>query len=432
MIRKLVAFGLAVVLALMPVQAFGKMVSITNVSYDPTREMFEQYNKIFEDHWKEKTGEDVEVIQSHGGSGKQALEVANGLDADVVTLALEYDIESIENAGLIKAGWKDKFDNDSSPSGGTIAGAGTSATGSAYTAGKVSVNHLVAAVPQLAEIANVTPVQVAQIGSQDMSDEVWLTLAKTINQDCGKYDGFVITHGTDTMEETAYFLQLTKKCSKPVVMVGAMLPSTGLSADGPRNLYNAVLTAATKESADFGVVVAMNNTIVGARDVIKTNTVQPETFQGGNYGRLGTIFNGKVRYEVKPLRVDHKTPFDVTNLKSLPKVGIVYNHAGVEGVQAEALVKAGYKGIVSAGVGNGNIHKSIFPILEKAAKDGIAVVRSSRVPTGATTKDAEIDDKKYGWVSSGDLNPQKARVLLQLALTKTTDWKEIQKYFDQF
>ena len=120
MIRKLFAFGLAVVLALMPVQAFGKTVSITNVSYDPTREMFEQYNKIFEAHWKEKTGEDVEVIQSHGGSGKQALEVANGLDADVVTLALEYDIESIENAGLIKAGWKDKFDNDSSPYTSTI------------------------------------------------------------------------------------------------------------------------------------------------------------------------------------------------------------------------------------------------------------------------------------------------------------------------
>ena len=120
MIRKLFAFGLAVVLALMPVQAFGKTVSVTNVSYDPTREMFEQYNKIFEDHWKEKTGEDVEVIQSHGGSGKQALEVANGLDADVVTLALEYDIASIENAGLIKAGWIDNFDNDSSPYTSTI------------------------------------------------------------------------------------------------------------------------------------------------------------------------------------------------------------------------------------------------------------------------------------------------------------------------
>ena len=120
MIRKIFALSLAAVLALTPVQAFGKTVSITNVSYDPTREMFEQYNKIFEEHWKEKTGEDVEITQSHGGSGKQALEVANGLDADVVTLALEYDIESIGNAGLIKAGWIDNFDNDSSPYTSTI------------------------------------------------------------------------------------------------------------------------------------------------------------------------------------------------------------------------------------------------------------------------------------------------------------------------
>ena len=120
MIRKLFAFGLAVVLALMPVQAFGKTVSITNVSYDPTREMFEQYNKIFEDHWKEKTGEDVEVIQSHGGSGKQALEVANGLDADVVTLALEYDVDAIQDAGLIDDGWVDEFPEDSAPYTSTI------------------------------------------------------------------------------------------------------------------------------------------------------------------------------------------------------------------------------------------------------------------------------------------------------------------------
>ncbi|MDY6009785.1 MAG: L-asparaginase 2 [Duodenibacillus sp.] len=317
--------------------------------------------------------------------------------------------------------------------GGTIAGAGNSSTGSSYAAGKVSVNHLVAAVPELAKIANVTPIQVSQIGSQDMSDEVWLKLAKTINTDCGKYDGFVITHGTDTMEETAYFLNLTNKCSKPVVLVGAMLPSTGLGADGPRNLFNAVLTAATPETAKQGVVVAMDNVVIGARDVMKTNTVQPETFQAGNFGKVGTIFNNQVTYEVMPMRAHTtQTPFDVSKLNKLPKVGIVYNHAGVEGVQAEALIKAGYKGIVSAGVGNGNIHKAVWPVLEKATKKGIVVVRSSRVPTGATTKDAEVDDKAQHWVSSGTLNPQKARVLLQLALTQTTDWQQIQKYFDQY
>ena len=317
--------------------------------------------------------------------------------------------------------------------GGTIAGAGNSATGSAYSSGKVSVNHLVAAVPQLADIAQVTPKQVVQIGSQDMTDDVWLKLAQTINNDCGKVDGFVITHGTDTMEETAYFLNLTVKCKKPVVMVGAMLPSTGLSADGPRNLYNAVLTAAAKETAEHGVVVAMNNEVIGARDVIKSNTVQPDTFIGGNFGKIGTIFNNKVTYESASLRPHTaQTPFDVSKLNKLPKVGIVYNHAGVEGLQAQALVDAGYEGIVNAGVGNGNIHKNIFPILEKAAKSGVAVVRSSRVPTGATTKDAEVDDAKYGFLSSGTLNPQKARVLLQLGLTKTKDVKKLQEYFDTY
>ena len=305
--------------------------------------------------------------------------------------------------------------------GGTIAGAGASSTGSAYKAGAV-----------LAKIANITPVQVAKIGSQDMSDEVWLKLAKALATDCSKYDGFVITHGTDTMEETAYFLQLTNSCKKPVVLVGAMLPSTALGADGPRNLYNAVLTAATPETAKQGVVVAMDNVVIGARDVYKSNTTQPETFQATNFGKVGWIFNNQVTYEAQGLRAQLPAPFDVTKLDTLPKVGIVYNHAGVEGVQAEALVKAGYKGIVSAGVGNGNIHKAIWPVLEQAAKDGIVVVRTSRVPTGSATKDAEVDDQAQHWVAGQSLNPQKARVLLQLTLTKTHDWKEVQKYFDKY
>ncbi len=317
--------------------------------------------------------------------------------------------------------------------GGTIAGSGNSATGSSYQAGKVSVNHLVAAVPQLADIAEINPKQVVQIGSQDMTDDVWLKLNKVINEDCSKYDGFVITHGTDTMEETAYFLNLTLRCKKPVVLVGAMLPSTGLGADGPRNLYNAVLTATEKKTAEQGVVVAMNNIVIGARDILKSNTVQPETFIAGNYGKIGTIFNNKVTYESKSLRKHtYETPFDVTKLTKLPKVGIIYTHGGVEAVQAEALVKAKYDGIVNAGVGNGNIHKNVFPVLEKAAKNGIAVVRSSRVPTGATTKDAEVDDAKYGFLSSGTLNPQKARILLMLGLTKTHDVKKLQEYFDTF
>ena len=216
------------------------------------------------------------------------------------------------------------------------------------------------------------------------------------------------------MEETAYFLQLTNRCKKPVVLVGAMLPSTGLSADGPRNLYQAVITSAEPKTAEQGVVVAMDNVVIGARDVYKTNTTQPETFQAMN------------------LRAQLPAPFDVTKLDTLPKVGIVYNHAGVEKYQAEALVKAGYKGIVSAGVGNGNIHKDVWPVLEQAAKDGIVVVRASRVPTGSATKDAEVDDQKMHWVAAQSLNPQKARVLLQLSLTKTGDWKEVQKYFDKY
>lgn len=317
--------------------------------------------------------------------------------------------------------------------GGTIAGAGQSATDTAYTAGKVSVNHLVAAVPQLAEIANVIPKQVVQIGSQDMTDDVWLTLVKTINQDCNKVDGFVVTHGTDTMEETAYFVNLTAKCEKPIVFVGAMLPSTGLSADGPKNLYNAVVVASTKEAGGRGAMVAMDDKIISARDVIKTNTTSVETFQGANFGTMGYIFNSKVHFANTPDTPHTKdTPFDVSKLDKLPKVGIVYNYSNVPAEPLKALLDAGYEGIVTAGVGNGNIHKNLFPLLEKAAKDGVAVVRSSRVPTGSATKDAEIEDKKYGFVAGQFLNPQKARVLLQLALTKTKDPAKIQEYFDKY
>ena len=310
--------------------------------------------------------------------------------------------------------------------GGTIAGTGSSATGTSYTAGQVAIGALLDAVPEIKDIANVTGEQIVRIGSQDMNDEVWLTLAKKINELLKRpdIDGIVITHGTDTMEETAYFLNLTVKSDKPVVLVGAMRPSTALSADGPLNLYNAVVTAAAKESKDKGVLVAMNGLILGAESTVKMNTVDVQTFQAPN----GQVFYNQVTLK----KHTTQSVFDVTHLTSLPKVGIVYSYSNIEADMVTPLLTHGYKGIIHAGVGNGNIHKNIFPVLTDARRKGILVVRSSRVPTGPTTLDAEVDDAKYQFVASQELNPQKSRVLLMLALTKTTDWKLIQQYFNEY
>ncbi|MDR0805583.1 MAG: L-asparaginase 2 [Enterobacteriaceae bacterium] len=317
--------------------------------------------------------------------------------------------------------------------GGTIAGGGVSETQSNYVAGQFGVEHLVDAIPQLKNIADIKGEQIVNIGSQDMNDEVWLKLAKTINERCSSTDGFVITHGTDTMEETAYFLNLTINCSKPVVMVGAMRPATAMSADGPFNLYNAVVVASDKNSSGRGVLVAMNDSVLGGRDVTKTNTTGLHTFQSVNYGTLGYIHNGKVDYQRMPTRLhEPQDIFDVSKITALPKVDIVYSYANASAAPVKALVAEGAKGIVSAGVGNGNLYNSIFDALVEARKQGVAVVRSSRVPTGATTQDAEVDDEKYGFVASGTLNPQKSRVLLQLALIKTQDPVEIQKIFNKY
>lgn len=316
--------------------------------------------------------------------------------------------------------------------GGTIAGTGKSATASGYTAGQVAIQSLIEAVPHMQDLANITGEQIVNIGSQDMNDEVWLTLAKRINELLAKddVDGIVITHGTDTMEETAYFLNLTVHSNKPVVLTGSMRPSTALSADGPLNLYNAVATACDPSSAGRGVMVVMNGLILGAESTQKMNTISVQTFQAPDAGPLGYVYNSKPFYNMSTLK-KHTTEsiFDVTNLNSLPKVGIVYSYSNVSDDVMNPFLTNSYDGIVHAGVGNGNIHKNLFPKLEEARKLGINVVRASRVPTGPVTLDDEVDDAKYQFIASWELNPQKARVLLMLALTKTRDWQEIQKYF---
>lgn len=319
--------------------------------------------------------------------------------------------------------------------GGTIAGVSKSATETNYKAGELGIYQLLQAVPQVREVADVSGEQLVKIGSQDMNDGVWLKLAKRINELLNKegYDGVVITHGTDTMGETAYFLNLTVHSEKPVVLVGAMRPATGMSADGPLNLLNAVKVAASKTSKDRGVLVAMNDLVFDAKDVTKTNTTAVQTFKSVNYGPLGYIHNGKIYYNRRPeQKHTHKSVFDVKNLKELPNVGIVYGYANESVLPIKAFMKAKFEGIVHAGVGNGNFFSTVLNEAEKAQKDGIQIVRSSRVPTGATTPDAEVDDAKYHFVVSHTLNPQKARILLMLALTKTHDWKKIQTYFNEY
>ena len=319
--------------------------------------------------------------------------------------------------------------------GGTIAGVSTSATKSNYKAGEVGIQQLLLAVPEINAIAEVSGEQLVKIGSQDMNDDVWLKLAKRINELLNKegFDGVVITHGTDTMEETAYFLNLTVNSSKPVVMVGAMRPSTGMSADGPLNLYNAVAVASDKNAQNRGVMVVMNDVVLDAKDVIKTNTLAVETFKGANFGNLAYIHSGKPFF-TRLVQNKHTTQsvFDIQNLNSLPKVGIVYGYSNASELPMKALIDARFDGIVYAGVGNGNFYHKLFELAVDAQKKGIQIVRSSRVPMGATTLDAEIDDAQYHFVVSQTLNPQKARVLLMLSLTKTKDWKQIQRYFNEY
>lgn len=314
--------------------------------------------------------------------------------------------------------------------GGTIAGAGESKISSAYTSGAVTVDILLQTVPEINAIARIKGEQISNIGSQEMNNKVWLKLAKRINEllASDECDGVVVTHGTDTMEETAYFLNLAVRSQKPVVMVGAMRSSTSMSADGPINLYNAVTLAASPQAVGKGVMVAMNDTIHSARDVTKTNTTNVATFRSPNFGPIGYVFYNKIRYYRGSTRKHtYNSVFSVDKLEDLPRVDIIYGHAN-NGPD----VCCGAKGIVHAGVGNGNLYPETMAGLIEASKKGVLVVRSSRVGSGRVTLDAEIDDAKYGFVVSDSLSPQKSRILLMLALTKTQNDKEIQQMFFEY
>ncbi len=265
-----------------------------------------------------------------------------------------------------------------------------------------------------------------------MSNDHWLILAKRVNALLAQpgVDGIVITHGTDTLEETAYFLDLVVKSKKPVVLVGAMRPSTAMSADGPLNLYNAVLLAASSDAVGKGVLVSLNDQIHAAREVTKTSTSALDSFKTSELGMIGYIQGSKAFFYRNALRkhtVD--TEFDVSALTSLPMVEIVYGYANMNPIGLDAFVAAGAKGIIHAGTGNGSLASKVKPALTEARKKGTLIVRSSRVGQGIVARNGEANDDELDFVVSDTLNPQKARILLMLALTKTSDSKQIQKMF---
>jgi L-asparaginase len=248
-----------------------------------------------------------------------------------------------------------------------------------------------------------------------------------------RVDGVVVTHGTDTLEETSYFLSLVTKSDKPVVMVGSMRPATAISADGPGNIYNGVALVADPRARGKGVLVCLNDVFHYARNVVKTDTTSVETFQSINRGPAGLVHTGKIDW-FEPM--DHKlgkaTEFDVAGLDKLPRVDVIYAHANMSADLIEAAVRNGAKGIVVAGVGDGNMTTPALDALTKAAKGGVVVVRSTRLPQGLVLRNNEVNDDQLGLVASGELNPAKSRVLLALALTKTTDPVRIQKMFYEY
>lgn len=317
--------------------------------------------------------------------------------------------------------------------GGTIAGSGADSTTTVgYTSATVGVDSLIAAVPELKKVANVKGEQVFQIASESMTNEHWLALAKRINVllASNDVDGVVITHGTDTIEETGYFLDLTVKSHKPVVVVGAMRPSTAISADGPINLYNAVLLAGSKEAVGKGVLVALNDQINSARDVTKSNTTTADTFKSGDLGLLGYIQGGKPYFYRQPVRKHTlETEFDISKLDSLPQVDIVYGYANMNRIGMDAFIAAGAKGIIHAGVGNGSVAAQMKQPLVEARQKGVLIVRSSRTGQGLVARNGEANDDELDSVVSDNLTPQKARILLMLALTKTNSTQEIQRIF---
>jgi len=317
--------------------------------------------------------------------------------------------------------------------GGTIAGASHApADMVGYHAGIIPIDEIVENIEPIKTIANITTEQIAQIDSADMNHEIWFYLAKRINTLLRQsdVDGIVVTHGTDTLEETAYFLNLVVKNQKPVVLVGAMRPSTAISPDGPMNLYNAIILAVNSAAWGKGVLVSLNDTINSSREVTKTNTALQDTFKAPELGYLGYIVDGNPHFYRMPTRKHtYMTDFDISAITEFPHVEIIYGHVNDTGILAEAAVESGAKGLIYAGLGNGNMSQAMKNAFQKIQDQGVVVVRSTRAGNGVVTRNGVHTENHNHFVAADNLSPQKARILLMLALSKTNNPHEIQEMF---
>ncbi|MFT3777873.1 MAG: asparaginase [Ottowia sp.] len=314
--------------------------------------------------------------------------------------------------------------------GGTIAGAGTG-EGAAYRAAVAPVGELIAAVPGLARLADLHAEQLMQIDSADFTDSHLLQLARRVAALCARddVDGVVVTHGTDTLEESAYFLHLTVPSRKPVVLTGAMRPATALAADGPVNLLHAVAVAAHPSSAGRGVLVVMNEEIHSARDVAKVHTLRLDAF-ASPHGALGGVVEGAPRWWralARPHTAD--SAFDIGRIDALPLVGLVASHGNLRREPYDAWVAAGARAIVHAGFGGGTVPAYLRDAFIGLRARGVLLVRASRVGAGPVIRNATFDDDGCGSVAADDQNAPRARLLAALALTRTQDAGEVQAMF---
>src|SRR6188508_1943473 len=319
--------------------------------------------------------------------------------------------------------------------GGTIAGAGASADRAAYTAGKIPIEDLIGAIPTVKKIANITGEQISSVGSQDMTIEIWKKLAVRINAIIKnkEAEGIVVTHGTDTQEETAYFLDLVIPSEMPVVLTGSMRSSTAISADGPKNLYDAITVAIDPKSKNRGVLVSFNEGIYDGREVMKMSTTFTNAFGSPNTGAIGHAYDGKVEYYANAVR--ERNPASPVVIKAdtkFPRVDIVCMYADAPSDMIDMLVAKKVEGIVIAGVGNGNFNKAYMEAVKRAVAAGVIVCRASRTPSGRVVLHDEINDDELGTIVSDDLTPQKARILLMLGLMKSKDKKALQEIFFKY